>query len=70
MIQFKDFTVNNDALVFLAMEESEGKTKIYFRDAQSENSSPVFYIKTSLTQTEILDKLSELKDATLEVVVL
>lgn len=70
MIQLKDFVFNENSLVLLAMEESEGKTKIYFRDAQSENSSPVFWVTSSLTQTEILDKLSELKDATLEVVVL
>lgn len=61
MIQFNDFTFNENTLTFLAMEESGGRTKIYFRDAHSENSSPVFWVTSSLTQTEILDKLNELK---------
>ena len=70
MIQLKDFTFNENCLTFLAMEESGGRTKIYFRDAHTENSSPVFWITSSLTQTEILGKLSELKDNPLKVVVL
>lgn len=70
MIQFKDFTFNENALTFLAMEESDGKTRIFFRDAYLENSSPVFWVTSSLTQSEILDKLSEFENTTLKVVVL
>lgn len=70
MIYLKDFTFNENALTFLAMEEYKNKTRIYFRDAHSENSGPVFWVTSSLTQTEILGKLSELKDNPLTVVVL